>query len=202
MEYSGKGVLISKIAGGFQMVTNSENVKYVDKLLKSPIETTLSQAALEALAIISYKQPVTRIEIDNVRGVASDGVLQTLLEKRLIAEVGRGSGVGRPRLYGTTVEFLRHFGLKEVTDLPPLPTDEMGHELYKSALPEEKINAPEEPSQSQAYQPQTSESQEVEAQEAKTAEVQEAQSVEPQNIQSLDIQEPQAEEVQEPQQNA
>ncbi|MFC1768007.1 SMC-Scp complex subunit ScpB [Candidatus Margulisiibacteriota bacterium] len=136
-EYSGKGVVIAKIAGGFQMVTDQENVKFVNKLLQSPIETTLSHAALETLAIVAYKQPLTRIDVENIRGVASDGVLQTLLEKKLVVEIGRGSGVGRPRLYGTTVQFLRHFGLKELADMPPFPKEEAGVGAYSSILPGE-----------------------------------------------------------------
>jgi len=140
-EYSGKGVIISKIAGGFQMVTSHDNVKYVDRLLNSPIETTLSQAALETLAIVSYKQPITRSEIDNIRGVDSDGVLQTLIERKFVAEIGRGSGIGRPRLYATTVQFLRHFGLKELSDLPSVPPDKIRPSDYSSALPGEKAEA-------------------------------------------------------------
>jgi segregation and condensation protein B len=121
VEYEGKGIRIAKIAGGWQMVTISENSNYVEALLSSPIVTTLSGAALETLAVISYKQPVTKLEIENIRGVNSDGVINTLLEKRMIKEVGRGDGLGRPILYGTSNEFLRHFGLKDLGDLPALP---------------------------------------------------------------------------------
>jgi len=121
VEYENKGIQIAKIAGGWHMVTRSENAEYVNKLLNSPIVTTLSPAALETLAVIAYKQPVTRLEIENIRGVASDGVVKTLLDKRIIKEVGRGDQVGRPILYGTTTEFLRHFGLKDLGDLPALP---------------------------------------------------------------------------------
>ena len=121
VEYDGRGVQIAKIAGGWQMCTISENAEQVEKFLKSPIITTLSPAALEALAIISYKQPVTKQEIENIRGVNSDGVIATLLEKRMIREIGRSDAVGRPILYGTSTEFLRHFGLKDLGDLPALP---------------------------------------------------------------------------------
>ncbi len=122
VEYENKGLQIVKVAGGWQMCTRVENAEYVDKLLSSPIITTLSPAALETLSIISYKQPVTRLEVEGIRGVASDGVIKTLLEKRMVREVGRGDGVGRPILYGTTTEFLRHFGLKDLGDLPALPS--------------------------------------------------------------------------------
>jgi len=124
LEYESKGIQIIKVAGGYQMRTREENAEYVHKLLRSPLATTLSPAALETLAIISYKQPVTRQTVENIRGVISDGVIKTLMERRLIAEVGRGDGVGRPILYGTTVEFLRHFGLKDLSDLPLLPQGE------------------------------------------------------------------------------
>ena len=121
VEYEGKGTHIAKIAGGWQMVTAGENSNYVQALLASPIVTTLSPASLETLAIISYKQPVTKLDIENIRGVNSDGVISTLLEKRMIREVGRGDGLGRPILYGTTNDFLRHFGLRDFGDLPALP---------------------------------------------------------------------------------
>jgi len=121
VEYEGRGVQIAKIAGGWQMITRVENAEYVEELLSSPIVTTLSPQALETLAITSYKQPVTKLDIENIRGVDSDGVIKTLLEKRMIKELGRSDAVGRPILYGTTVEFLRHFGLKDIADLPKLP---------------------------------------------------------------------------------
>ncbi len=121
VEYEGKGLQIAKVAGGWQMFTRSENSEYVEKLLNSPIVTTLSPAALETLSIISYKQPATKLEIDSIRGVDSGGVIDTLLEKRMIKEIGRSDAIGRPILYGTTVEFLRHFGLKDLGDLPALP---------------------------------------------------------------------------------
>ena len=124
VEYEIKGVNIAKIAGGYQMITKPENASFVDKFIHSPILTTLSSAALETLAIIAYKQPITRLTIENIRGVNCDGVIQTLLEKKLIEEIGRSEGLGRPILYRTTTAFLRHFGLKDLSDLAPLPTDE------------------------------------------------------------------------------
>jgi segregation and condensation protein B len=125
VEYENKGLQIAKVAGGWQMSTRVENAEFVDKLLSSPIVTTLSPAAMETLAIIAYKQPVTRLEVEGIRGVASDGVVKTLLDKRMIKEVGRSDAVGRPFLYGTTIEFLRHFGLKDLGDLPVLPPGAM-----------------------------------------------------------------------------
>lgn len=138
VEFEGRGVNIVKIAGGYHMVTRPENVDFVDKLIHSPIETTLSNAALETLAIIAYKQPVTRLNIENVRGVNSDGVVDTLVEKRLIKELGKSEGLGRPILYGTTVDFLRHFGLKDLKDMSPLPVDETAAFKEGSILPKEQ----------------------------------------------------------------
>ena len=138
VEYDGRGVNIVKIAGGYHMVTRPENVDFVDKLIHSPIETTLSNAALETLAIIAYKQPVTRLNIENIRGVNSDGVVDTLIDKRLIKEVGKSEGLGRPILYGTTVDFLRHFGLKDLKDMSPLPVDETSAFKEGSILPKEQ----------------------------------------------------------------
>lgn len=121
VEYENKGIQLAKVAGGWQMSTRVDNAEYVEKLLNSPIITTLSPQALETLAVIAYKQPATKLDIDNIRGVDSDGVIKTLLEKRMIREIGRSDAVGRPILYGTTNEFLRHFGLKDLIDLPALP---------------------------------------------------------------------------------
>ena len=137
VEYEGRGINVVKFAGGYQMVTKPENVEFVDRLLHSPIATTLSNAALETLAIVAYKQPITRLTIENIRGVNSDGVVTTLLEKRLIEEVGRSEGLGRAMLYGTTVEFLRHFGLKDLKDLAPLPNDDISAFKQGSILPPE-----------------------------------------------------------------
>jgi len=91
------------------------------KLVESPQTTTLSQASLETLAIIAYKQPITRAEIEEIRGVKTERPLQTLVGKGLVKEVGRLEGPGRPILYGTTKEFLDYFGLKSLDELPPLP---------------------------------------------------------------------------------
>ena len=101
-----------------QISTAPEFSDVIEKFLGIEIATTLSQAALEALAIIAYKQPITRPEIDEVRGVNSDGVVRNLLSKGLIEEVGRMEGVGRPILYGTTADFLGYFGLSSINDLP------------------------------------------------------------------------------------
>ena len=136
-EYRAKGINIVKVAGGYLMGTNPANADYVHSLLHSKVQTTLSAQALETLAIIAYKQPATRAEIEQIRGVNTDGPIDTLLAKKMIGDLGRSEAPGRPYLYGTTTGFLRHFGLKDLTDLPPLPgLPEEQDEVFKSALHE------------------------------------------------------------------
>ncbi|ACO84887.1 SMC-Scp complex subunit ScpB [Clostridium botulinum] len=103
-----------------QLVTKPENSIYVEKLLKTNIRQSLSQAALETLSIIAYKQPITRVAIDEIRGVKSDRAIYTLLEKNIIKECGRLDVPGKPILYGTTEEFLKFFGLDSIEAIPNL----------------------------------------------------------------------------------
>jgi segregation and condensation protein B len=114
-----RGLQIVELAGAYQMTTRPEHAPYYAALAESPSSSSLSQAAMETLAIVAYKQPITRGEIEDIRGVKSERALQTLSAKRLIKEVGRAEGVGRPILYGTTEDFLHHFGLRDLKDLPP-----------------------------------------------------------------------------------
>lgn len=116
-----RGIMVVQLAGTFQLATKKENAAYLKKLVDSPHTTTLSQAALETLAIIAYKQPITRAEIEEIRGVKTERPLHTLMAKALIKEVGRAEGTGRAYLYGTTKEFLDYFGLKSIEELPRLP---------------------------------------------------------------------------------
>ncbi|WP_160721442.1 SMC-Scp complex subunit ScpB [Bacillus sp. USDA818B3_A] len=116
-----RGIMIVQLAGTFQLATKKENAAYLKKLVDSPHTSTLSQAALETLAIIAYKQPITRVEIEDIRGVKTERPLHTLMAKVLIKEVGRAEGTGRAILYGTTKEFLDYFGLKNLKELPQLP---------------------------------------------------------------------------------
>jgi segregation and condensation protein B len=113
--------MVIQLAGTYQLGTKKENSPYLKKLVESPHTSTLSQAALEALAIIAYKQPITRAEIEEIRGVKTERPLQTLAGKALIKEIGRAEGTGRAILYGTTKEFLDYFGLRSLEELPPLP---------------------------------------------------------------------------------
>ncbi len=123
-EYQDRGIKVLKVAHGYILGTNPECSEYVEHFKNFPIESRLSPQALETLAIIAYKQPVTRPEIERIRGVISDGVIDTLVGKKLIEEKGRSDGPGRPFIYATTNEFLKHFGIKDVKDLPPLPNIE------------------------------------------------------------------------------
>jgi segregation and condensation protein B len=109
---------IIKIANGYSFATTESNAKYVGFLSSEKSKRRLSQAALETLAIIAYKQPVTKPELEQIRGVNSDYILTTLLEKNLITITGRAETIGRPLLYGTTTEFLKYFGLYNLSDLP------------------------------------------------------------------------------------
>jgi segregation and condensation protein B len=117
---SSRGVKIAKVNNAYQFVTKSENSDFIQNLLKTNIRQSLSQAALETLAIIAYKQPITRIDIEEIRGVKSDRAVYTLSEKKLIKESGRKEVPGRPILYVTTGEFLKHFELENLDQLPSL----------------------------------------------------------------------------------
>jgi len=113
------GVLIAEIANGYQMVTHPHYAPWVKKIAGSEA-TRLSLAALETLAIVAYKQPIIKAEVEQVRGVNSDGVIKTLLERRLIKIMGKKEAPGKPLLYGTTKDFLQYFGLKDLAELPTL----------------------------------------------------------------------------------
>ncbi|MBL7999490.1 MAG: SMC-Scp complex subunit ScpB [Candidatus Kapabacteria bacterium] len=117
---TGRPYRIVRIAGGYQFATVAEYGEYVARLVKSKTKRRLSQAALEVLAIIAYKQPVTKPEIESIRGINSNEVINALVEKELVTITGRSEAVGKPLLYGTTDEFLRTFGLHSLDDLPRL----------------------------------------------------------------------------------
>lgn len=119
-EEESRGIRLISINGSYQLVTKSENSDYIQKLLKKNKRHSLSQASIESLAIIAYKQPITRIDIDEIRGVKSESAIQKLVEKGLIQDIGRLEVPGRPILYGTTDEFLRQFGLETLKELPSL----------------------------------------------------------------------------------
>jgi segregation and condensation protein B len=116
-----RGIELVEVAGQYQLTTKKEHAIYLKKLVEVPGNTSLSQAALETLAIVAYRQPITRAEIEEIRGVKTERPIHTLVSKILIKEVGRAEGTGRAILYGTTKEFLEYFGLKNIHELPPLP---------------------------------------------------------------------------------
>lgn len=119
-ESSGRAFFIKEVAGGYQIVTHAEFEPYIKGLFSKSSKLRLSQAALETLAIVSYKQPVTRNDIEAIRGVSSDSSLRTLLDRKLLEIRGREDGPGRALLYRTSTEFLQYFGLASVKDLPRL----------------------------------------------------------------------------------
>ncbi|MBQ9272883.1 MAG: SMC-Scp complex subunit ScpB [Mogibacterium sp.] len=120
-EQEGRGIRIREVDGAFGFVTHAENDMFVKKLCTPVRVRRLSQAALEVLAIIAYRQPVTRSEIDSIRGIKSERVIDGLIDKGLIEVSGRSEGVGRPLIYATTKEFLKKFGFTSLKDLPEVP---------------------------------------------------------------------------------
>jgi segregation and condensation protein B len=151
LESSGSALRLVEVAGGFQMSTRPDMAPWIRRLFKERLTVRLSPSALETLSIIAYKQPITRLEIEQIRGVEATGVMETLVERRLIKVVGRKETIGRPLLYGTSGEFLRHFGLKHLSELPdinsfvaeqPLPTGEIQQELIEEQSFAETPNDP------------------------------------------------------------
>jgi len=116
----GRGLQLVEVAGGFQMTTRPDCAPWIKRLERAKEGARLSRSAMETLAIVAYKQPAVRAEIEQIRGVDSAGVLKTLLERRLVRIVGRKDAPGRPIMYGTTRQFLQAFGMKDLSDLPAL----------------------------------------------------------------------------------
>lgn len=129
-----RGIKLISVNGNYQLVTKAVHSDIIQKLLKKNKRQSLSQASLESLAIIAYKQPITRIDIDEIRGVKSESAISKLLEKELIREVGRLEVPGRPILYGTTEEFLRQFGLEDLKELPTLDLFSVDEEEEEEVL--------------------------------------------------------------------
>ncbi|MDE6357324.1 MAG: SMC-Scp complex subunit ScpB [Eubacteriales bacterium] len=128
-----RGIKILQIEDSFQMCTNPEFFSYIKGLYSIPQKKTLSQTLLETLAIIAYKQPITKAQIENIRGVNSDHSVNTLVKYGLIEEKGRLDVIGKPILFGTTEEFLKYFGFSNLNQMPPLEDDE----VLKKAVEEE-----------------------------------------------------------------
>lgn len=132
-EKSTRGLQVRILANRYKLTSKREHGEFFKKLIESPSNSSLSQAALETLAIVAYQQPITRTEIEDIRGVKTEKPIQTLVSKYLIKEVGRAEGTGRAILYGTTSEFLDYFGLKNIKELPPLPQDLKMEEIEEEA---------------------------------------------------------------------
>ncbi|MHB9154164.1 MAG: SMC-Scp complex subunit ScpB [Endomicrobiales bacterium] len=124
------------VAGGWQLATRKEFGSWVRRLYREKTTLRLSNSALETLSVVAYKQPITRSEIEEIRGVEVSGVLETLLERKLVRVVGRKEALGRPLLYGTTQEFLRHFGLGHLSELPSLEEVTQQEESAQENTPE------------------------------------------------------------------
>ena len=120
-DLEGRGIALKRYGDHVRLETRAVYAPYVERLLQPVQRQSLSQAALETLAVIAYRQPATRGEVEQVRGVKCDYSIQSLLSKGLIREVGRKEALGRPILYGTTDRFLEHFGISDIRELPPLP---------------------------------------------------------------------------------
>jgi segregation and condensation protein B len=138
LERDGRGLMIQEVAGGFRLTTRPEAHPWIQRLQQVK-PARLSRPALETLAIVAYRQPITRAEIEQVRGVAVDGVIRTLLERDLIRILGRKTEAGRPIVYGTSTAFLEHFGFKELGDLPTLKEID---ELVGTSAPERAAAEP------------------------------------------------------------
>ncbi|KGX92212.1 segregation and condensation protein B [Pontibacillus halophilus JSM 076056 = DSM 19796] len=123
MNSHSRGLTIMQSKQHYHLTTKPDYSYYFQRMVESPQASRLSQAALETLAIIAYQQPITRTEVEEVRGVKSERPIQTLVNRNLVEEQGRKDAVGRPRLYGTTRDFLTYFGLTSIEELPPLPEE-------------------------------------------------------------------------------
>lgn len=136
-EQEGRGIRIREVNKSFQFVTAEENIEYIERLCTPVKHKRLSQSALEVLAIVAYKQPVTKGEIEAVRGIKCDRVIEGLQKKDLVAEVGRSTAIGRPILYGTTDTFLKYFGFENLKELPDIGNLDS---LSDIEVPEENVD--------------------------------------------------------------
>ena len=149
-EYQSRNLRIDEVAGGYQLCTRTEYSDWVRKFLKLDKTTKLSQPSLDTLSIIAYKQPLTKQEVEEIRGVDCGGVIRTLLDKKIVGPAGRKKVPGRPIMYRTTRKFLEYFGLKDLADLPTLEDlqEELSGELENNVQEEMDFNASSEQSAS------------------------------------------------------
>ncbi len=154
-EYQARNLRIDEVAGGFQLCTRIEFSDWVRKFLKLDKTTKLSQPSLDTLSIIAYKQPLTKQEVEEIRGVDCGGVIRTLLDKKIVGPAGRKKAPGRPIMYRTTRKFLEYFGLKDLADLPTLEDlqEELQGELENNVQEEMDFNS----SQSEDASPESAE---------------------------------------------
>ncbi len=138
LDQDGRGIQLVQVAGGYRLVTKQEYGPWLKRMDKAKAAQKLSRSALESLAIIAYKQPLVRSEIEEIRGVETSGVLRTLCERKLVRIVGRKDVPGRPIMYGTTKFFLEHFGLQDLSQLPPLREFKELGESEQALLPIEE----------------------------------------------------------------
>lgn len=138
LDQNGRGVQLVQVAGGYRLMTKQEYAPWLKRMDKAKAAQKLSRSALESLAIIAYKQPLVRSEIEEIRGVETSGVLRTLCERKLVRIVGRKDVPGRPIMYGTTKFFLEHFGLQDLSQLPPLREFKELGESEQALLPIEE----------------------------------------------------------------
>ena len=157
LEARDAGYRLLAVAEGWQMATRPELSGYLRKLFADRATMRLSTAAQETLSIVAYKQPLTRAEIEEIRGVEVIAALETLLEKRLLKVVGRKETVGRPLMYGTTLDFLRHFGLRSLEDLPPIDSFTPADQVPPAIAPADAAAAPAPEVPAAEFTPQTEE---------------------------------------------
>ena len=138
---SDRGITIIELDGSYQMCTKTDMYEYLIKIAKQPKKRVLTDVLLETLSIIAYKQPITRVEIEKIRGVSCDHAVNKLLEYGLITELGRLDAPGRPLLFGTTEEFLRCFGVKSLDELPTVSAERL-EEFKKEAAEEIQLSLP------------------------------------------------------------
>lgn len=139
LAHDGRGIQLVQVAGGYRLATKADCAPWLKRLEKAKTAQRLSRSALESLAIIAYKQPLVRAEVEEIRGVETSGVIRTLLERKLVRIVGRKEVPGRPIMYGTTKYFLEHFGLQDLSQLPPLREFKELGEAEQAMLPIEEV---------------------------------------------------------------
>ncbi|SLM48654.1 putative chromosome segregation and condensation protein B [Nitrospira japonica] len=139
LAHDGRGIQLVQVAGGYRLATKADCAPWLKRLEKAKTAQRLSRSALESLAIIAYKQPLVRAEVEEIRGVETSGVIRTLLERKLVRIVGRKEVPGRPIMYGTTKYFLEHFGLQDLSQLPPLREFKELGEAEQAMLPIEDV---------------------------------------------------------------